>query len=255
MKFGVCGGPDLARVAKACGFDYFEWSVGDLLHPREDESVFKAALTEARETGLPCPVVNIFIPGDLKITGPAVDGAALETYVATALRRAEQAGVERIVFGSGGARRIPDGFDRDSAWQQLVEFCRRLGPVAQRHGVIIAIEPLNLDECNVINTVAEGAQLARQTGHPNVRLLVDGYHWAKDHDTLAGIIDNADLLVHAHVANTGDRKPPHHHADCSPFFNALIRAGYKGRVSIEANISDPQTELPEALEVMKALME
>ncbi len=73
MKYGVCGGPEIALAAKAAGYDYFEWSVGGLLHPREDESIFEAALAEVKATGFPCPAVNVFIPGDLKITGENVD--------------------------------------------------------------------------------------------------------------------------------------------------------------------------------------
>lgn len=253
MKFGVCGGPDMARIAKNCGYDYFEWSVGDLLHPREDEQVFADALARAQSVDLPCPAVNVFIPGDLKITGPVVDMQALRAFVSTAMQRAERAGVERIVFGSGGARRIPEGFDPARAWQQLVEFCQMAGPLAAQHGVTIAIEPLNKGETNVINTVGEGAQLAREAGQPNVRLLVDGYHWAKDGDTLEGILESAPLLVHAHVATVDGRRPPRPGDDCAPFFAALKQAGYNQRVSIEGSISDPANELPAALEIMRRL--
>jgi sugar phosphate isomerase/epimerase len=253
MKFGVCGGPEMAQIAKECGYDYFEWSVGSLLHPREDESVFEKALDEAKQVGLPCEAANVFIPGDLKITGPEVNTEALHAYVTTALERAEKAGLKVIVFGSGGARRIPDGFDPSHAWQQLVEFCQWMGPVAQRHGVIIAIEPLNNTETNIITSAGEGAELARQANHPNIRLLVDGYHWAKGEDSLSGILDNASLLAHTHVSTLEGRRPPRPDDDCAPFFAALKRAGYDGRMSIEGNIQNPAEELPVALKVMKAL--
>ena len=251
MKFGVCGGPEIGQIAKSCGYDYFEWSVGGLLNPREEEEVFESALEQAKAVGLPCPAVNVFIPGDLKIVGPDVPRSALEGYVTTALRRAEIAGVERVVFGSGGARRIPDDFDRERAWQQLIEFCRMVGAIAQDHGVLIAIEPLNLTETNVINTVAEGAKLARDVNHPNIRLLVDGYHWAKDNDTTEGIIENADLLVHAHVATVDGRRPPRDGATNEGFLQVLKKAGDDGRGSIEGRIDNPQEELPRALEIMK----
>jgi D-psicose/D-tagatose/L-ribulose 3-epimerase len=253
MKFGVCGGPEIGRIAKAAGYDYFEWSVSGLLHPREDEETFEAALEQARAVGLACPAVNVFIPSDFKITGPDVDHSALEGYVTTAIRRANQAGVEVIVFGSGGARRIPDGFSRERAWQQLSEFCCMIGPIAQKYQVTAAIEPLNKTETNVLNTVDEAAKLVREVEHPNIRLLVDGYHWAKDGDSLAGILDNASLIAHAHVATLDGRRPPHPGDNCAPFFAALKQAGYDGRVSIEGNIEDPQVELPRALEIMRAV--
>jgi sugar phosphate isomerase/epimerase len=254
MKFGVCGGPEIGKIAKSAGYDYFEWSVGGLLNPREDEAVFQKALEQAREVVLPGPAVNVFIPGDLKITGPAVDMQALEAFVSTALRRAETAGVEVIVFGSGGARQVPEGFDREQAMQQLVTFCKMLGPIAQQHNVTIVVEPLNKGETNIINTVGEGANLVRQVGHPNIRLLADGYHWAKDNDSLAGIVDNGSLLAHAHVATVEGRRPPRDSDTCAPFFAALKQAGYTGRVSFEGQIEKAEDELPRALEIMRGLV-
>lgn len=253
MKFGVCGGPEMALAAKAAGYDYFEWSVGGLLHPREDESVFEAALAQVNATGFPCPAVNVFIPGDLKITGEQVDFSTLEYYVSTAMRRAQRAGVKVIVFGSGGARKIPEGFDRERGWNQLVQFGRMLGPTAGEYGVTVVVEPLNLTETNVINSVSEGARLVREVNHPNLRLLVDGYHWAKDSEAPDGILENGDLLAHAHVATVDGRRPPREGDDCAVFFNYLRQVGYDGRVSIEGNVADPRTELPAALEIMKRL--
>lgn len=251
MQFGICGDPSIGKRAAAAGYDYFEWSVPGLLHPLEDADVFHTALAEARAVGLPCPVVNVFVPASHKITGPARDLAVLESYVHTVLQRAETAGVEAIVFGSGGARAVPDGFARENAWQQLVEFCLMTGPIAQQHGVTIVIEPLNTGECNILNTVAESALLVRAVDHPNIRLLVDGYHWAKDGDTLEGIVENASLLHHAHVAAVQGRRPPDDADPCGPFFDALRQAGYDGRVSFEGSLTDPAWELPAALRIMR----
>ena len=251
MQFGVCGGPDLARIAKEEGYDYFEWSVGGLLHPRESEDVFQAALAEARAVGLPCPAVNVFIPADLKITGPEVNRQALEAFAETALRRAEIAGVEVIVFGSGGARRIPDGFDAAQGWQQMVSFARWLGPAAEKHHVTIAIEHLNKTETNLINTAEEAAELIREVNHPNIRLLVDGYHWAKDQNAASGIVNNASLIVHAHIATAEGRRTPRPEDPCTPFFDVLRKAGYNGRLSFEGSLQNPREELAQAIQIMR----
>jgi sugar phosphate isomerase/epimerase len=146
MKLGICGGPDLAPAAAEAGFDFLEWTVGALLRPREDEDAFAAALASVKQAPLPCPIVNCFIPGNLKITGPAADLAALRAYATTAFRRAERAGVSVIVFGSGGARQVPPETPMARATDQVVEFCRMLGPLADAHGVTVAVEPLNRTE-------------------------------------------------------------------------------------------------------------
>ena len=239
-------------MAAQAGFDYIEMTVGELLKPREDEAACAAALAEVRQGGLPCPAGNVFVPGDLKITGPTANLALLESYVTTACHRAERAGVKVIVFGSGGARRIPDRFERSEAWKQLVAFCRMLAPVAAAHGVTVAIEPLNQAECNVLTSVGECARLVREVDQSSIRLLVDAFHLLKDHDSIEDIVVNGDILAHVHVATIPGRLAPGMETcDLAPFFTALQRAGYAGRVSIEAKLPNQAKDLRQSLELMK----
>ncbi len=239
MRFGLCCGLDLAPAAAAAGFDYIEMAVGGLLMPQADDATFEAALAALRAAPLPCPVVNCFVPGDIKITGPSADPMRLGQYVLIACDRARRAGVHTIVFGSGGARNIPDGFDRAAAWKQLVAFCTMAGLIAQKAGVTIAIEPLNRGECNVINSVTEGAALAREINHPAVRLLVDLFHFGREKESPETIVQAGPLLVHAHLATVANRLlPGEEEQDFATFFAALQRAGYNGSVSIEAQIKD-----------------
>jgi sugar phosphate isomerase/epimerase len=254
MQFGVCGDPRLAAVAARAGFDFAESSVESLLAPRAPEASFRAALAEMRGTGLPCPALNRLLPAELKVTGPAVDAAALDRYLDTALQRAEAAGVSILVFGSAGARQVPPGWDRAAAHGQLVDFCARLGPRAADHGVTIVVEPLNRVECNVLTTVAESAALVREVAHPAVRLLVDAYHFLRDQDSCADLAAHGDLLRHAHIATIPHRLAPGAEpCDFAPFFAALARGGYRGRLSVEGNLRAPETELPAALARLRDL--
>ena len=254
MQFGVCGGVDLAAVAQGSGYEYLECSVGGLLKPLETEAAFEAGLEAWRGAKLPCPALNCFIPGNLKMVGPQVDTGALEAYVATVMRRAARTGVQVIVFGSGGARQVPEGWDTAQAWRQLVAFGRLCAPLAQKHGVTIVVEPLNRRETNIINSVAEGAALVREVDHPAWRLLVDGYHWLLDNDRAEDIVANGALFGHVHVATAPNRLPPGAEpCDLQPFFNALARAGYGGRISFEGKLTEPAVTLPAALVLMRRL--
>lgn len=254
MQFGVCGSPDLASKAAIAAYDYMESTVDSLLKPREPDAVFLAGLKAFQNAALGYPVANSFIPGDLKITGPAVDPPSLRHYVVTTMQRAETAGVDLIVFGSGRARRVPEGFDSQIAYDQLVDFCAMAGPVAWDHGVTVAVEPLNANECNVLNSVDECARLVHRVSHPAIRLLVDAYHMMQDDDRTGSIVEQGSILAHAHVATIPKRLPPGAEpCDFLPFFHALKQAGYKGRVSIEGKITDPEHELPAALSLMRTL--
>jgi len=127
-------------------------------------------------------------------------------------------------------------------------------PIAQRHGVVVAMEPLNRQECNVLNTVGECAAMVREVAHPGLRLLVDAYHLLRDGDSCADIAANGDLLRHVHIATIPNRLAPGAEpCDFSPFFDALIKAGYNGRLSIEGNIPSPESVLPPALSLMGRL--
>ncbi len=235
MKLGVFASPEDAPTLAQAGFDYVEISMVRDLQPEVDLEEAGSRLTSVAACALPTPVACIFLPGSYKLTGPDIDKPLLERYVRTAFARAEQAGVEIVVFGSGGARRIPDGFDRKQAWAQLVRFGQMIGPIATDHGVTIAVEPLRHAECNVLNTVAESAQYVREIDDPGVRLLVDAYHWAQNGEPVESIIDAGPLLVHAHIATYENRLAPgQEECDFQPFFDALKAAGYSGRLSVEA---------------------
>lgn len=254
MQYGVCGGLDLAPVAQACGYDYLEASVGGVLKPLEPEAVFEDVLRVVAAMPLPCPALNCFVPANLKLVGPAVDLPALEAYVTTVFRRAQRAGVRTIVFGSGGARQVPEGCDRLEAWSQLVAFGRMFAPIAARHGVTVAVEPLNRRETNIVNTLAEGAALVRAINQPAVRLLVDAYHWLLEGDSADDLVAHGSLLAHVHIATVPNRLAPGvEPCDLQPFFHALAAAGYAGRISFEGKLTDPAVVLPSALALMHRL--
>lgn len=232
MQLGICGSIEIASIAHGAGFDYVEVNVVRDLRPTDPEDAVEAGLATAP---LPAPVANVFLPGTHRLTGDDVDERLLEHYVRTAFARARAAGIEIIVFGSGGARRIPDGFDPGRAWAQLVRFGRMIGPIAVEHGVTVAVEPLRYAECNVLNTVAESAQYVRDVAHPGVRLLVDAYHWAQNDEPVQSILDAGPLLVHAHIATYENRLAPGQEpCDFGPFFDALAESRYAGRLSVEA---------------------
>jgi sugar phosphate isomerase/epimerase len=243
MLLGICSGPEVASAAKAAGYDYIEINVSSHLKGEAGNEEFAPILKQIRDCGMPCLAANVFVPGHLKITGPEVDFLRLKRYVETVTARAEQVGLQAIVFGSSGARNIPEGFDRQQAYAQLVDFGCMVAPLAAQHGVSIAVEPLNRGESNVLNGVAEALQYVKDVNHPAFRLLVDAFHWAKENEPTSDIVTAGPWLEHAHIATYINRLAPGlEPCDFGPFVIALKQAGYTKRLSIEAEWQEFATQ-------------
>jgi len=239
-------------AAKQVGFDYIELPLSAVAGLGEAD--YQALLKRVQAGGLPCEACNVFFPGTLRLTGPAFDPAATRAYLEKALARAAQLGVQVIVFGSAGARNVPDGFPPEQAYVQLTEMLRMAGDLAQPYGITIVIEPLNKAESNILQTASEGLTLAKLAGHPNVKLLVDYFHMAKDGED-CGIIRTArEWVRHAHFADPDGRAyPMEMKAHFREFTGALKDAGYSGRLSLEAGYKDFAAQAPVALAILREL--
>jgi len=250
MQFGCCAPIDKAGEVQAAGFDYLEAGVVSLI-PDQDEAAFAPILAQYQAAPLPVKAFNLFLPRDLKIVGPEVDEARLKRYVKRAVARVRQVGASLAVFGSGGSRNIPDGFPRSEGVKQIVYFLQVVAAEAAEANVVIAIEPLNRKESNVINSVAEGVELARQVNQPSIRVLADFYHMAEENEPLSHLVEYQAWLAHIHVADTGRLAPGMGQYPYQEFVAGLDQAGYEGLVSVECRWNDFAAEAPRAVEFLR----
>jgi len=137
VQVGYCTPLKNLEAAKAVGFDYVELGTTEIAALSDAD--FDAASREVGRIGLPTPVSNLFLPATLKVTGPDINRDEQVAYVTKAFDRVKRLGIGTVVFGSGGARRVPDGFSRDEAFRQLVEFGKRIGPLARQRDITVAI--------------------------------------------------------------------------------------------------------------------
>ncbi len=248
---GICG-IGHAEAAKEAGLDYIEANVSGFLMPEKSDEEFAANKALASTITPPIYSANGFFPGDIKIVGPEADIDRAVKYSETALRRASEIGIKILVLGSSGSRSIPEGFNREDAEKQFVDFLKRIAPAAEKHKVIVAIEPLQTAETNFINTVPEGARIARETGSEYICVIADLFHMARMQEPPEDIVSSADKLVHCHIAECEERTPPGVKGDdFTPYFKALKSIKYEGRISFECSWQDIGAQLPKAVAVMK----
>jgi sugar phosphate isomerase/epimerase len=235
----------------AAGFRLLGESVGKMLSPTLTDAQFQQNLKKINSIRCKLYVCNILFPGDLKITGPQVNEKQVLAHVDQVFARAKKAGIPLIVLGSGGSRRLPDGYDYPLAVTNFTALCGKLALVARKHGITIAIESLNRTETNFLNTLAEAAEVVRKVNHPNFRLNADLYHMMKENEPPQHIIDAGKLIVYVELAEKENRTLPGVLGDdFKPYLRALKSIGYQGPIVIEGRSSKLNTEVPLAHEYL-----
>lgn len=266
MKFGCCVGASQLygeagprRLGErldwfaSIGCDFVELGVSWIEGlPEEEFGLLRQALSRSP---VKAPVCNLFVPARLRITGPERNLAALHAYVQRALDRVAAIGSRYVVFGSGAARRRPDGYHEAAARREVAEFARVAADEAGARGITILLEPLRKEECNLLNRVEEGYRFVREVAHPHFKLLADSYHMeelGEPLDILSWVIEE---LRHVHTADTKRVPPGTGSYDHRRLARILLEAGYTGDLSVECNFEDFDREAPRALEHLRRAVE
>jgi len=250
MRFGICTPLENAAAVKAAGWEFVEESVQGLFQGLQASW---AGLIRTTTCPLSIPSANMLVPAVLKITGPEADLNRLKEYMTRVLERAAQTGTKMLVFGSGGARNVPDGFDRDKAKQQIIDFVKMFAPIAQKNGITVVAEPLNKGECNIINTVSEAMEYVKAVDHPNFKCLVDSYHLWLENEPVGNVVENMSFIKHVHLADKDGRVAPglSGTSDYRPLFKALKAGKYDGLIAVEALNFDIKEQGKQVLEFVK----
>jgi sugar phosphate isomerase/epimerase len=253
MRFGCCiSTTDQLAALEHTAADYAEVPAARLMGLGDDEFEAFAVRFTASRTG--AHAANVFLPPDLTLVGPDTSRERQDDYVHACIGRLARLGVDVLVFGSGRARNVPEGFSRERALDQLEDFMRRAATEAGRRGVTMVLEPLQRGESNVFTTVGESAAFLRERRPGGTRLLADMYHMAADGEPFAVIDECADLLAHVHVAEAGSRRAPRaDNPEVCDFLSHLYRVGFAGNCSIECGWDDFGAEVGTALDNLRQL--
>ena len=252
MKIGFCAKLDRINEVAAAGFDYIEPPVSAIAALSEDE--FQQCLTLVKTASIPAPSFNVLFPREIQLLSPDAD-RQIVPYLQKAFDRVEKLGGKVVVFGSGASRKRPEGMPYGEAFRRLADIARLIGDIAGQHGLTVVIEPLNLGETNIINSVAEGADLAAVVNHPNVKLLADYYHIAVERQAPEDLA-RVGGIAHCHIATEiGRRAPLKAEEGFRKMFSAMKQTGYTGLISVEGGADDLIKEGPACVKLLKKLWE
>jgi D-psicose/D-tagatose/L-ribulose 3-epimerase len=254
VRIGYCGGISDIDAVRAAGFDYIELRTAEIANLSDTD--YDRLVERIRATGFPVPTTYQFILGKMKITGPHINKDEEMAYFRKALDRVAKLGAHTVVVGSGTARQYPEGFSKEEAFRQLVDFFKRLAPEARSRQIVIAIEPLRREESNIVNSMGEGLQLVEAVNDPNIQLNLDFYHLESEKEDPAIILKATNLIAHVHMANPINRVFPlkWDEYNYAPFFENLRKIGYDKEISVEASTKDFPNEAPRAIAFLRNAM-
>lgn len=252
LPLGVCTAYQQAAGLKALGYSFVEESVSRFLLPEEGDAIYTQNRQQLEVSSFPIRSYIYFFPGNLKSVGPELHHEAILQRADLALKRAKECGSKIIVFGSGGSRAIPEGFDRAKAKAQHIDLCQKMAPLAEKYGVTLAVEPLNRSETNFINSLAEGVEIIQAVNNPWFKLQCDIYHMLKEDEPPQEIVKYGRYIVHCHLAEKQKRTAPGVAGDdFRPYFRALKKINYQGGLSLECNWSNFNQEVRQGFAVVK----
>jgi len=268
MEFGVCLNAveefredpvkldeQLTKIA-AAGFTYIEIVIAACADANNEEISAIQALMQKNK--LAAKRANVLFPGGIKVVGPEKNDKVIREYFSGVFPKLKSLGVKLIVFGSGGARNIPDGFSYTIAFRQFCDTARFTAETAAGYGIKAALEHLSPKESNLLTTVKETVKAVREVNHPNCGLNFDIYHADERTNDIYNVIDAKDILFHSHVAKPGSRlyPSPEDRKLLENYFSVLKSAGYNGTVSIEGTLNSEKSfekNMSDAYEILTGL--
>ena len=164
-----------------------------------------------------------------------------------------------MVLGSPKQRNIEPPNTRQDGHARFVEGLRAAAPVCQSRGVTLCVEALSPTETNIITTVDQAAALADEVDADGIDIMIDVKAMASMPEGIVGTIaKHGGRAKHVH-ANDPSRHGPgmgDEPADFEPILAALAESGYRGWVSVEPFIyePDPDTVARTAIETLRAAM-
>lgn len=143
----------------------------------------------------------LFGTSGLNVFGRAQSQEALLAHLNEVCRIAAGLGSTRLVFGSP-KNRDRTGLDDAVAMDIAVDFFRRLGATAQRHSVIVCLEPNpTCYGANFMTTSAETRAVVERVAHPCIRMQLDtGAITINAEDPRQVVSDCAQLIGHIHAS-------------------------------------------------------
>lgn len=228
--------PIFSRV-RQMGYDMVELCI-------EDPTRLTAARVKdaAEEAGLALTIGGAFGEyRDLSHEAPERRRAGLDYLLECVSFAAavEASTVSGPMYSAAGKARMLPPEDRALQRRWAVEGIQIAADRAGEEGIVLAIEPLNRFESDLVNTVDQGLEICALIARDNVGLALDTFHMNIEEKRVGEAIRAAGPFLRSFQASENDRGAPGSgHIVWSEVFSALRDIDYGGPIIVESFRSD-----------------
>lgn len=241
----------LLEKAKDIGYDIIEIAV-------EDRNLIDWSLMKqtARDLGLDITISGAFgASRDISSDQAEIRAEGL-AYIVDCAEIAHEMGSPVFggpLYSAVGKTRLVSAEQKAQERSWCLENLDKAARRAAELGVVLALEPLNRFETDMVNTMDQAISIVDEVGSDNLKILLDTFHAnIEEKDIPAAIEKLGSRLVHVQ-ANENDRGTPGTgHLDWVGIRRALDKIGYQGGLVIET-FGAPSKELARAASIWRPL--
>jgi sugar phosphate isomerase/epimerase len=218
-------------AAGAAGIGLWEYKLAG----HDDAEVKEAMDAAGLAATLCCPEVPSLIP-DPFFAEPADPDARLAA-LSQAIRRFSRFNPAGILVTTGE----PGPYTPAEAKRLVIERLKPAADVAGEAGTALGLEPYRQTSGTLATTLPEILEIADAVGRPNVKVIIDVWHYWDVPDGLTELAQNVDRLVGVQLndwreptrSNCDRLLPGDGTIDLRAFFRTLTGAGYDGWYDVE----------------------
>jgi D-psicose/D-tagatose/L-ribulose 3-epimerase len=97
------------------------------------------------------------------------------------------------------------------------------------------LEVVNRYETNMLNTAAQGVEMCKRIGAPNVKVHLDVYHMnIEESDIASAVMQTGEHIGYFHTGDSHRGYMGSGTIDLTSVFRALVNSGYQGPITFES---------------------
>ncbi|WP_197491223.1 TIM barrel protein [Planctomyces sp. SH-PL62] len=226
------GMPHAQRIAEVAGcgakhygfWDYVGKDLDAMLEAQHKHGLTCVSMTGAPKTGW-----------STGLTKSGEEAAFLEDFEG-ACAAARRFGAENLITFVG---RIQPEIPWETQRAQIIAGLKKAGPIAEKYGVYLTLEPLNRVESPqmAMITARDAFDFAAEAGHPRVKVDFDIYHRQLGEGNVTSMLTEGLQAGHIHFVEVGAvpgrKEPGTGELDYRFVFNRLRQLGYSGAIGME----------------------